>query len=515
MMKAFKVILNFNRGRGRAGVTLALAAALVLAASSTFSSAQDFRDSLRGFAQDGGAAGATPSAKLLRQGRDLISEEQWVKAGEVLRGFLTQYPRDREADAALYWYAYALGKQNRTADAVKMLRQLLVAHPRSNWADDAQALLAQIDPKAAQTLVETQNCELKVIALQSLFENSPDRAMEYVRQVLAAPPTPRCRLQEAAVSLLANHGGPQAMPALLEIARNQQADAKLRRTAIHWLGEEGGDAAFDELARLYDAERNQELKLQLLHAFNDTKSARGRQKLVQVARTPTEPVNVRRSAIHWLGERQDSAYDDLLQIYNADQNVEIRRQLVHAFSDMKDPRALQKLLDIARGTSNDSVELRRTAIHFLAEKNNEAHLDDLMRVFEADQSVEIKRQILHAFSEMKSERARAKVAEVARGQNFPVELRRTAISHLIDQGRDDEQTVATVVALYDSEQSVELKRSLLHALSESKQKSALRKLMAVARSQSEPVELRRTAVHRIGESKDPEARAFLEELLKP
>ena len=62
---------------------------------------------------------------------------------------------------------------------------------------------------------------------------------------------------------------------------------------------------------------------------------------------------------------------------------------------------------------------------------------------------------------------------------------------------------------------MEIKRSLLHALGESKQKAALRKLMAVARSQTEPVELRRTAVHKIGESKDPEARQFLEELLKP
>ena len=511
MMKAFTSILSTGRARRR--VAAALAAA-VLSASTLVSSAQDFRDNLRNFAQDGNAANASPSARLLRQGRDLISEEEWAKAAETLRGFLTQYPRDREADAALYWYAYALGKQNRAPDAVKMLRQLLVAHPRSNWADDAQALLAQLDPKAAQTMIDTQNCELKIVALQSLFENSPERAMEYVRQVLASNDTPRCRIKEAALSLLANHGGAQAAPVLLEIARNQQADPKLRRTAIHWLGEEGGASAFDELARLYDAERDAQIKEQLLHAFSDTKDPRGHAKLLQIARSSTEPIKVRRTAIHWLGEREQSAYDDLLQIYNADQNLEIRRQLVHAFSDMKDPRALQKLLEIARGTSNDTVELRRTAIHFLADKDNEAHIDELMRIFETDASVEIKRQVLHAFGDMKSPRARAKVAEVARGRNFPPELRRAAI-HLFVDNKDDPQSVDLVISLYDSEQSVEIKRALLHSLGESKQKSALRKLMTIARNQSEPVELRRTAVNMIGESKDPEARAFLEELLKP
>lgn len=513
MLKAFTFILN--TARGRVAAASALAAAVVLSGAMVVSSAQDFRDSLRNFAQDGNQANASPSARLLRQGRDLISEEEWAKAAETLRSFLTQYPRDREADAALYWYAYALGKQNRAADSVKVLRQLLVAHPRSSWADDAQALLAQLDPKAAQTLVDTQNCELKIVALQSLFENSPERAMEYVRQVLASNDTPRCRIKEAAISLLANHGGAQAAPVLLEIARNQQADPKLRRTAIHWLGEEGGDASFDELARLYDAERDPKIKEQLVHAFSDTKSPRGHAKLLQIARSSTEPVQVRRNAIHWLGEREQSAYDDLLQIYNADQNLDIRRQLVHAFSDMKDPRGLQKILEIARGTSNEHVDLRRNAIHFLADKNNEAYVDELMRIFETDPSVAIKRQVLHAFADMKSARARAKVAEVARGQNFPVDLRRAAISHFIDDGKDDQQTVDLVVSLYDAEQSIDIKRSLLHALGESKQKSALRKLMAVARSQTEPVDLRRTAVHIIGESKDPEARQFLEELLKP
>ena len=513
MMKAFISSLNLGRARSRAGIVTALAAAFVLSAS-VVSPAQNLPDNLRNFAQDGNAANASPAARLLRQGRDLISEEEWAKAVETLRSFLTQYPRDREADAAIYWYAYALSKNGNKADAEKMVRQLLVAHPRSPWADDAQALLVQLNPNAGKDIMAQQNCELKVVALQSLFENSPERALEYVRQVLAAPPTPRCRLQEAAVSLLANHGGAQAMPVLLEIARNRQADSRLRRTAIHSLGEEGGDAVFDELTRLYDSETDQQIKDQLVHAFHDTKSQRGHAKLLQIARNPSENVKYRRSAIHWLGERDQSAYDDLLQIYNADQNLDIRRQLLHAFSDMKDPRAQQKLLEIARGTSNENVELRRTAIHHLADKNSEAYVDELMRIFETDASIDIKRQVLHAFADMKSERARAKVAEVARGQNFPVELRRAAISHFVD-GKDDQQSVDLVASLYDSEQSVDIKRSLLHVLGESKQKSALRKLMAVARSQSESVELRRTAVHLIGESKDPEARAFLEELLKP
>ena len=519
MTKILPSILNHGRTRLGAGLALLLALAsavvfLVAAGRGQSAHAQDLRAKLNRFAQEGGAANASPSARLLRQGRDQIGEEKWAQAVETLKGFLTQYPRDKEADAAIYWYSYALSKNGRAADSVKMLKQLINAYPRSNWVDDARTLLVQLDPKAAEELAKAENTEIKIVALQTLMENNPERALEYVRDILRAGSSASPRMKETAVSLVASQGGAKALPMLLEIARDPAADAKLRRIAIHFVGEEGGEAAFDDLVRIYDAERNTDIKRQLLHAFGDTKSPRGHQKLLAIARNSSETNDARRTAIHWLGENTASAYDDLLQIYNADQNMEIRRQLVHAFSDMKDPRGFQKILEIARGTANDSVELRRTAIHFLADKEGEQYIDELMRIFETDASNEIKRQVLHAFSDMKSPRARAKVAEVARGQNFPVDLRRTAINIYLD-GRDDEASVALISGLYDTEASVDIKRSLLHALGESKQKSALRKLMAVARDASAPIDLRRTAINRIGESKDPEAKQFLEDLLKP
>lgn len=529
MTKLISSILNhgrarLNHGRTRRGAGLALVIALVsavvvfVAASGRVqpAHAQDLRAKLGRFAQEGTAANASPSAKLLRAGRDQIDEEKWAQAAETLKSFLRQYPRDKEADAAVYWYSYALSKQGRTADAVTMLKQMINAYPRSNWVDDSRALLVQLDPKAAADLANAENTEIKIVALQTLMENNPERALEYVRDILRAGSTASPRLKETALSLVASQGGAKALPLILEVARDTQAPAKLRRIAIHFLGDEGGESAFDDLARLYDAEQDKSIKDQLLRAFGDTKSPRGRAKLLAIARNSAEASQTRRTAIHWLGENDASAYDDLLQIYNADQNLEVRRQLVHAFSDMKDPRGLQKLLEIARGTSSDHLELRRSALHFLADKEGggDQMVDELMRIFEADPSVEIKRQILHVFGDMKSPRARAKVAEVARGQNYPAALRGAAIRHIIDQ-RDDEQSVALVISLYDAESSVEVKRTLLHALGESKQKAALRKLMAVARNAAEPIDMRRTAISRIGESKDPEAKQFLEDLLKP
>jgi HEAT repeat protein len=67
--------------------------------------------------------------------------------------------------------------------------------------------------------------------------------------------------------------------------------------------------------------------------------------------------------------------------------------------------------------------------------------------------------------------------------------------------------------MYDSEQNMQLRVLLIRAFGDSKQKSAVRKLMTIARN-DQSVELRKVAVRYLGESKDPEALKFLEDLLK-
>ena len=70
-----------------------------------------------------------------------------------------------------------------------------------------------------------------------------------------------------------------------------------------------------------------------------------------------------------------------------------------------------------------------------------------------------------------------------------------------------------LVSMYDAEPNVEVKAYLIRSFGDSNNKSAMRKLMTIARS-DQSVDLRKLAVRRLGESKDPEALKFLEDLLK-
>ena len=457
--------------------------------------------------------GNTPAMQMFRAGRDLIENEEWAKAAETFRGFIQTYPRDNDVDAALYWYAYALKRQGNTKEAAKALKRLIKDFERSGWREEADAMLTELAPALGQTEIidnalGKENEELKIIALQSLFESNPDRALAYVSEWLKPNSTASRRMKESAVSLLGAHGGKQAVPILLDIARNQP-DAKLRQTAIHRLGEAGGEQVLDELMRIYTADPDIKIKQQVLHALAEMDGARASAKLLEIAQNQSGDVELRKTAISRLGERE-GAFDNLVRIYDTDRTLEIRKRLLNAFAESDDPRAKAKLLEVAR--TGDNVELRRSAIRRLGEQDGEAMLDELMRLYQTEQALEVKRDILNAFSDMNSARAKAKLYEIARNPAENTDLRRNVINRIGE--RHDEQAVQLLISIYDADSNYDVKRTILNALAESNQKTALRKLMQVARTDAS-IDLRRKAIQAIGESKDQEALRFLEDILKP
>src|ERR1043166_5604214 len=189
--------------------------------------------------------GNTASMQIFREGRDFIEAQNWQKAAEKFNEFITGYPKDKDLDAALYWYGYALQKQNRTDDAAVPLLRLINRFPNSSWRNDAQALLVVMGRKAdVEQALERDNCEIKMLALQSLFQADQERAISIATEALRANPTQCPGFPAAAVSMLGSQGGARAVPLLLDIARSNP-DMKLRLTAIKRLGEQRSDQITD------------------------------------------------------------------------------------------------------------------------------------------------------------------------------------------------------------------------------------------------------------------------------
>jgi hypothetical protein len=99
--------------------------------------------------------------------------------------------------------------------------------------------------------LKRDNCEIKILALQSLFQADPERAIRSPLKPSSANP---------AVSRISSSSGfdarftrrRESVPILLDIARSNP-DQKLRLTAIKRLGEQHSDQVIDELIKIYDA----------------------------------------------------------------------------------------------------------------------------------------------------------------------------------------------------------------------------------------------------------------------
>ena len=447
------------------------------------------------------------SMQIFREGRDFIEAQNWQKAAEKFNDFIKGYPRDKDLDAALYWYGYALEKQNRKDEAAVPLLRLIDRFPNSSWRNDAKALLVVLGRKAeVDQALDRENCEIKILALQSLFQADQDRAIGLVTEALRANPTPCQGFQAAAVSMLGSHGGPRVVPILLDIARSNP-DPKLRLTAIKRLGDQHNEQITDELIKLYDVDKTREVRIQILRALLDSRSPRGTAKVTEIARSGDD-VQIRQVAIRYLGAlKEPTSLDELIRIYDADNTKEIRFQILRALSGRDEPKARAKILEIAR--QGEAPELRIEAIRRLGDRGRMA-MDDLLQLYSTESNLQIKQGLLRSFADNSDPRARAKLFEIARGSD-PLDLRRYAIRQL--GSKDDQETVDQLVAMYDAEQNVQVRSALMQAFGDSRQKSAVRKLMTIARN-DQSVELRKLAVRYLGASKDPEALKFLEELLK-
>jgi HEAT repeat protein len=126
---------------------------------------------------------------------------------------------------------------------------------------------------------------------------------------------------------------------------------RLRGTAIAQLGRDTSAATAAYLRSLYGRLDSARLKEYVVAAMMRGGSAENVRWLASVARNPNEPMRVRRAALNAYA-RQDVPVADLARLYDATTERELREELVSVFGRRKEPEATDKLLAIARGDAD-------------------------------------------------------------------------------------------------------------------------------------------------------------------
>jgi HEAT repeat protein len=348
--------------------------------------------------------------------------------------------------------------------------------------------------QAAVSSGMSEQDEIKAIALQSLMQSNPERALPYIAEILKNDSKASKGLKESAVRLLGQYRGPSATNLLLDLARNQ-TDSKLRRSAIYSLGSVDDDKVFDLLLDLATKSDDPEVAKSALRALANHRNQKAKDSIWTLASGAKSPL-IRRDAIYFLGERKDDAsIDRLISIYDNEADPEIKKHAIYALSRSANPKARQKVLEVARSSSSE--ESRVQAIQWLDDRADDSFIDELVRMYQTDKSAKVRRQIIASLSHFTS-REYGKFDWNGDGTQ---------------RGRNQEKAAKALLQMYDAESDEAMKSQFLFAFSQSRSKEAIQKLIQVAKTDSS-LTIRRKAVTYLGQSRDPEAVKFLEELLK-
>jgi HEAT repeat protein len=335
------------------GLTIVLALAVVQAAASD---------------ENNIAPGDKASNALYWQGQTALKQSDWSTALQrfVELEKLLRKNEPRSVDAALYWEAYTLEHAKRTAEAKGVIERLRREFPESRWSHEADALLAQMQP-ATRLDPGLDDDDLADIALQGLLSAPPERALPLLKNVLASQRP--IKTKRRALFVLSQLGTDEAMNVVFDIAKNAR-EPELRHEAIRMLGISGQKTAIEHLADLYASSKNVDEKASVIQAW----LIAGRKDLVlKAARDEPDPM-LRRKAIETLGAMD--ARDELRQLFDATQDADNRRAIIHSLGVAGNTGALTSIAGNTTLPENERVEAMR-ALGIAGDHGGRAALVDL------------------------------------------------------------------------------------------------------------------------------------------
>jgi HEAT repeat protein len=382
------------------------------------------------------------------------------RVNDMLKGLVRQSKNTEVRKTSVYWLGYVGGEHAFLSELVRDEREdrelrEAAAHAVGLTRDEAalaaiQSLYASVaDADIRAALVHSaahneneaaasafllrvartdKDRDVRQQAVHRLGQFDTEQMVDELMKIYSADREEDVR--QGVLHSLSQMKNQRAHARLLEIARAGD-DIESRQQAIHWLGQRRDAGTLDELMSIYAADRNREIRQTVLHSLSQMDDPRAYAKLLEIARGGDDS-EVRQQAIHWIGQRGEAAFDDLTRLYQSERDTEVKAQILHAYSQSDSPRAIDRLLEVAR--SGESSELRQQAIHWLGQKAGErvlAGLRDMANGPDADADIQL--QVVHAISQRPAGEAVPLLIQLARTHRNP-DVRRAAVHYLSQSG---------------------------------------------------------------------------------
>ena len=204
--------------------------------------------------------------------------------------------------------------------------------------------------------------------------NSP-RAVAAIESILQTSKDPE--IQDKAVFALSQQNRPEARQALRNYAGRNDISDEIREKAVFWLGQSGNaeDVAF--LQDMYSKVQSDKVKDRIIFSVSQN-SRSGSEWFARIARNTSEPLELRKKALFWMGQRGQTTGAELAAVYDSFTDREMKEQLIFVLSQKKDRAAVDKLISIAEKETDR--ELQKKALFWLTQTNDPRVAELLSRI---------------------------------------------------------------------------------------------------------------------------------------
>ena len=243
-------------------------------------------------------------------------------------------------------------------------------------------LARRADAEATTQLISTAkndpNVNVRAEAIGYLSRMPGDVGIAAIEDILRTADDER--IQRAAVRSLMSSDSPRARTGIRGLLDRRDVSEPLKIAVVDAYTRERStpdDAGY--LRSLYPKAESERLKSAIIGAVARIGGKESQDWLTGLVRNTNESTQLRSVALQRIA-RSDMPIADVSRMYDAADSRSLREQLIAALGSRKEPEATDKLIDIAKNSTDP--EMRRQAIYYLSRKNDPRATKLLMELIE-------------------------------------------------------------------------------------------------------------------------------------
>ena len=370
------------------------------------------------------------AGKTFNQAKELIAVSNWTAAAEKLNAVITEYPNSKYFEPSIYWLAYVRKHQENYQEALLLLNRFVRDFPQSSWIGDARSMRAELAAQVGnkeiiiEELRNPDNEEVQLAALSGLLRLDPVKGLQQATDILnSGSATASRNFREGVVNLIGRYGGKEAVVFLLDIAQKKTEQEAIRTAAIFALKGHVNQGVLAQLTELVMKGDVPAVVEAVMFIFLQQEDEWAKEVLIRTALS-AQLTDTRRRAIHFLSKlKTGPPIDELIGLYDAGENTEVKREILSTLSKTNNPLAQARVFEISSAT--DDTGLREEGILSLGKYGDEQIINRIIQLYDVETRYEVKRLILSSLGKSRQKNALEKLKNVAQYEQSS-ELRKRA-----------------------------------------------------------------------------------------